>query len=207
MSVAGKERLPPLWTTSDICLIETEYSGTNARLNSCSLTFHPSAFEIWVLLRNVAKVKGYLRRQSSRVKRLVLNFPPEVPGQDTGRRGSLIDPGSKTEQKPHVYIKRTDYLLALSFIAPLAGRHESLIVSRPDTSGNKPVNSLASLAVTTLLWKWREDHMAASPCRSWVIPQDECVCLYFRPTIAKPRVSPHGHVTPRRQVRQQSAAQ
>lgn len=63
---------------------------------------------------------------------------------------------------------------------------------------NKPADSVAELALTTLVCKRREDHMAALLCRSWVVPQDECSCLYFSPTIAKPGVNPHSHMTANR---------
>lgn len=65
----------------------------------------------------------------------------------------------------------------------LACRHKwssksnDLIMSCPDTSENKHAESVALLAATMFLWKWREDHMAVPSRAGHEFLQ--CVCVYF----------------------------
>lgn len=49
-------------------------------------------------------------------------------------------------------------------------------------------------------WKWRKDgsHGRLAVPVMGSLPEDECVCLYFCSTTAKPGVSPRGHMTTHR---------
>lgn len=114
----------------------------------------------------------------------------------SGRRGNWRDRGIKREKNQHIYTMEAGCLLALSVTICLLADTRAVTLSCHGE--NKPADSVAELALTTLVCKRREDHMAALLCRSWVVPQDECLCLYFSHTFAKPGVHPHSHMTANR---------
>lgn len=70
------------------------------------------------------------------------------------------------------------------------------------TSETRHAEFVASLAITTLPWKWRKDHMAALSClsvmsfsRGWM---SVFISIPFCSTTAKPGVNPRHHMTTNR---------
>lgn len=117
----------------------------------------------------------------------------------SGRRGNLMDPGSKRERKQHIYIMETGYVLALSLNVRL------LVDTRATTlSCHAPTPVRTSLLT---LWPCSlSPHCCGNgakitwlPCRAGhELAQRMNACLYFSPTIAKPGVNPHSHMTTNR---------
>lgn len=82
-------------------------------------------------------------------------------------------------------------------------KSNDLIMSCLQTIENNHAESVASLTITTLRWKWLQDHMSVLSCWSWVVPEVQCMCVYFYITMCttvKPGVDPRSHITTNRKL-------